>query len=212
MARFAGTIGSRRRVLSFAVIILSVLIDTYCATSDASESHRIEINRNADSVYHHLWSADLAGSIIVQTLMGLRALPGFLLHPTSILEGHYRRRKITLQGLIDAGFGKLAEIPGEEIVLGIAGRFWRPTGNVSPFDLAQFNGAVPAGMARAVWNFQVQPAGANRAVLTTETRIVCGDAASRGKFRAYWIVVRPFSGMIRQLMLRAVKRACESGV
>jgi hypothetical protein len=48
-----------------------------------------------------------------------------------------------------------------------------------------------------------------RTVLTTETRVACGDPASRAKFRAYWTVVRPFSGLIRILMLRAVRRECE---
>src|SRR6267142_6178453 len=56
-----------------------VLIDTYAPTSDASESHQIKINAATDSVYRHLWSADLAGSIMIKILMGLRTLPGLLL-------------------------------------------------------------------------------------------------------------------------------------
>jgi len=63
-------------------------------------------------------------------------------------------------------------------------------------------------LARAVWNFTGQEAAAGRTLLSTETRIVCGDAASRRKFRLYWLVVRPFSGLSRLLMLRAVRRAC----
>jgi hypothetical protein len=35
-----------------------------------------------------------------------------------------------------------------------------------------------------------------RAVASTETRVVCGNVASRLKFRAYWIAVRPFSGLM----------------
>jgi hypothetical protein len=47
-------------------------------------------------------------------------------------------------------------------------------------------------------------------MLSTETRVACGDAASRAKFRVYWTFVRPFSGLIRIVMLRAVRRAAEA--
>jgi len=191
-----------------------VLIDTYAPTADASELHQIEINADAESVYKKLWCADLGGSPIIKTLMGLRTLPGLLLHPTSInlKQPDYWRRTITMQHLLDSGFGRLAENPGRELVLGIAGRFWRPTGNVSPFAKDNFSGPVRPGLARAVWNFQVQQTKPGRTMLSTETRVICGDAGSRAKFRIYWLVVRPFSGLIRRLMLNSVKRECEKPV
>jgi hypothetical protein len=187
-----------------------VLIEKYAPTADASELHQIEIEADVQSVYQSLWSADLAGSAIIKTLMGLRTLPALLLHSSSLhLKQSGRRRTITMQGLIDSGFAKLAEDPGRELVLGIAGRFWRPTGNVSPFDETNFNGPVPVGLARAVWNFHLQQSDPGRTILSTETRVICGDAASRAKFRVYWLFVQPFSGLIRRLMLNSVKRECE---
>ena len=42
--------------------------------------------------------------------------------------------------------------------------------------------------------------------LVTETRVQCLDAASSRRFGLYWVVVRPFSGLIRRAMLRAVAR------
>jgi len=138
--------------------------------------------------------------------MGLRSLPEIVLHPQRSVR---RGGKITLQTILDAGFGLLAEEPGREIVLGVTGRFWRPTGNLSQFKRADFDRPVPAGLARGVWNFSLREAGAAETILTTETRVVCGDDASRRKFRRYWFFVRPFSGLIRRIMLRAVKRACE---
>jgi hypothetical protein len=138
--------------------------------------------------------------------MALRSLPELVWHP-----GRRRRpqQKVTLHTLLEAGFGRLAEEPGQEIVLGIAGRFWRPSGNLLPFRPENFQGSVPPGLARAVWNFAVQEADAGRTLLSTETRVVCGDAVSRVKFRAYWLIVRPFSGLIRLIMLRAIRRVCE---
>lgn len=183
-----------------------MLIDSFAPKPDATEIHKIEIAATRETVYQALWTTDIGGSLVIKGLLALRSLPAFILSPN---RRPHARRKITLQTLIDAGFGQLAEEPGREIVLGIAGRFWRPTGNTMPFKRDEFLSPVPAGLARAVWNFTVQEAAANRTILTTETRITCGDKASRLKFRAYWLFVRPFSGLIRLVMLRAVRRACE---
>jgi hypothetical protein len=184
-----------------------MLIDSFAPDPDASEIHRLEIKASGEAVYRALWTTDLGSSAVVKGLLFLRSLPSLVLKPRC---GARSRRPFTLQTLIKAGFGQLAEEPGREIVLGITGRFWRPTGNTSPFKREDFTGPVRRGMARAVWNFHVQEVTAGRTLLSTETRINCGDAASRMKFRLYWLFVRPFSGLIRLIMLRAIKRACES--
>lgn len=184
-----------------------MLIDSFAPKPDATEIHKLEIAATRETVYQALWTTDLGGSLMVKGLLALRSLPSFILSPKRRPSA---RRKITLQTLIDAGFGQLAEESGREIVLGIMGKFWRPTGNTQPFNREDFLGPVPAGFARGVWNFTVQETAANRTILCTETRVTCGDKASRMKFRAYWLFVRPFSGLIRLIMLRAVRRACET--
>ena len=184
-----------------------MLIDSFLPVPDVSEKHSIEILADYQTVYHALWTADLGSSAIVKGLLLLRSLPHLILHPR--IRQSRTNRAITLQTLIDAGFGVLAEEPNREIVLGVTGPFWRPTANVLPFNPEDFNGPVRPGLARAVWNFSVAATADEVTVLSTETRVVCGDASSRRKFRAYWLFVRPFSGLIRLLMLRAVRRACE---
>ena len=181
-----------------------MLIDSFAPDPDAVETHSIAINASSDAVYRALWTADLGGSLIIKLLMGLRALPEIVLHGGRALP---RDRKITLQTVIDSGFGLLANEP-DEIELGVTGKFRRPTGNLLPFDRDSFAGAVPRGLARAVWNFSIKESSTGETILSTETRVVCGDDDSRRKFRRYWFFVRPFSGLIRLLMLRAVKRAC----
>ncbi|MDX6614455.1 MAG: hypothetical protein QOD75_3641 [Blastocatellia bacterium] len=183
-----------------------MLIDYFMPLSDAAELHRIEIAAPREVVYEALWTTDLGGSPIIKSLLGLRSLPALVLHPAECRPVH---RKITLHTIIGSGFGKLAGNRDREIVLGVAGRFWRPVGNLLPFKEENFQGPVPAGTARAVWNFALSDVGNERTLLSTETRILCGDPSSRRKFRAYWLLVRPFSGLIRILMLRAIKRASE---
>lgn len=186
-----------------------MLIDSFVPVPDAAEEHSIEIAANREVVYQALWTTDLGGSWIVKGLLLLRSLPQILLRPARQAQAN---RRITLQTIIDAGFGVLAEEPNREIVLGVTGPFWRPVGNVLPFNQENFRGAAPSGVARAVWNFTVEGVGEGRTILSTETRVICGDSSSRRKFRAYWLFVRPFSGLIRRLMLRSVKRECESRI
>lgn len=184
-----------------------MIIDSFAPKFDASEIHQVVIKAPREVVYEALWTADL-GSPLIKTLLLMRSLPGFVARRCRKLP---RDQTITLKTLIDSGFGLLAEKPNDEIVLGVSGRFWRPSGNLSPFIRSDFDQPITAGMARAVWNFSLIRQSETRTLLRTETRVLCGDAASRRKFLAYWVVVRPFSGLIRLIMLKRVAKAAECG-
>ena len=56
-----------------------------------------------------------------------------------------------------------------------------------------------ARLAKMAFNFRL-----DGSTLSTETRVLLTDAASRRKFRAYWTLIRPFSGLIRRVWLRAI--------
>jgi hypothetical protein len=185
----------------------TMLIDNFAPHPDAVETHKVEIAASREAVYHALWTTDVGGAPIIKRLIALRSLPEWIVYPK---RRHYQPQKVTLYTLIEAGFGQLAEEPGREVVFGITGRFWRPVGNLLPFRQEDFSGPVPPGLARAVWNFSVWELTTGRTLLSTETRVVCGDTASRLKFRAYWLFIRPFSGLIRRVMLNAIRRESEN--
>ena len=46
--------------------------------------------------------------------------------------------------------------------------------------------------------------------LSTETRVWAAHLSARRRFRFYWLAIRPFSGLIRRVWLRAIKRRAES--
>ena len=87
----------------------------------------------------------------------------------------------------------LEDVPGEGMVLTLSGQFWR------------LRGRGPEAPATAVIDFRALPGS-----LTTETRVHVPDPVSRRKFAQYWLVVRPFSGLIRMGVLRAAKRRAEA--
>ena len=67
-----------------------------------------------------------------------------------------------------------------------------------------------AGYAKAVWNFSLVEDSPEVTRLATETRVRCLDKASRLRFRMYWAVIAPFSGLIRREALRMIRRSSES--
>ena len=65
------------------------------------------------------------------------------------------------------------------------------------------------GTARAAWNFLVERTPDGGVTLSTETRVQPADAESARRFRRYWWLVRPWSGLTRRYMLRAIRREAE---
>lgn len=73
-------------------------------------------------------------------------------------------------------------------------------------DLAGFAALEAPGAAKGAWNFRFEPLAGGRTRVTTVTRVAAGDAAARRSFGRYWRLIRPFSGLIRIEMLRALRR------
>jgi hypothetical protein len=103
----------------------------------------------------------------------------------------------------------LEDVPGEGIVLGLTGPFWRIRGGyrdpTRPRTTDEFVEYARSDMCKAVIDFRV-----GESSLSTETRVHVADLGARRKFRRYWFVIRPFSGLIRILFLRAARRRAEA--
>lgn len=106
----------------------------------------------------------------------------------------------SLDDFLRAGFLLLDEQPDREVVLGVVGG--RKAAGVDARGFASFE---EPGHVKAVLNFAVRAHGAGTLV-TTETRVHATDEAARRWFARYWLVVGPFSALIRRRML-AVLRA-----
>jgi hypothetical protein len=104
------------------------------------------------------------------------------------------------------GFVVLAEDAEREIVLGLIGRFWTRSPQIQSLPPEDFIGYNQPGLAKAVMNLAFLPGADGIVRLTTETRVHCLGEASRRSFRRYWLLVGPFSGLIRKEWLRLIKR------
>jgi hypothetical protein len=183
-----------------------MLIDDYMPRYHVSEHHELLVPVPAPEAYTAIWEADLAESSVVKALFALRSLPSRLFAATPPRPAATR---LTLRRIVQHGFCLLAEEEGHEVVLGVSGCFWKPTGNLSATDPARFRDPPPAGTARATWNFSVSQPSDGVSLLSTETRVLCADDGALRSFRRYWMVVGPFSALIRRHMLRTIRRAAE---
>ena len=120
-----------------------------------------------------------------------------------LLARGMRRRGGSMREFFSAhGFEVLLDDP-TEFVAGVAGAPWRPRGG-----LRRWSEAGP-GMVRMAFELRADPH-PDGARLLTETRVAAVDDAARRAFRRYWLVVGPFSSLIRRRWLEAASRAIDA--
>jgi hypothetical protein len=173
-----------------------MLIDEFLAEYDFEEKHSIAIRADAATVYEAAQDVDFGESLIVRVLLRLRGMSADAL---------------SLRNLRYSKFRILGERPARELLIGLAGRFWTPWGDLQDVTAENFKAFDRTGYAKAVWNFSLLADGPDTR-LTTETRIKCLDAKSRRSFGRYWMFIRPFSGLIRTEMLKTIKHRAESRI
>jgi hypothetical protein len=177
-------------------------IDEFLPDYDFGAAYEIEINATPTVVYERLLASDFYAVRVVRLLMFLRTgrrIPR-------------KRPALDLRHRFEGtGFVTLAGVPCVELVIGVAGKFWRPNGgrylDLRAEDFVQFS---LLGYAKAALNFVLRPEALLRTVLSTATRIKCCDRAARWKFRLYWAFVGPFSGVIRKAILQQIKAESEA--
>ncbi|MGH7538737.1 MAG: hypothetical protein ACREMF_08890 [Gemmatimonadales bacterium] len=183
------------------------LLDEIAPTYDVAARYHTLVRAPAPVVYAALWRVDLGASRLIRLLFVLRHLPARL--RGAVGPARSEPRPHTLRDLTHRGFGLVGERPGNELVLGTVGRFWRLTGELRAATPADFRAPLEHGHARAAWGFRVMDRGDGTTELSTETRVQSADPATRRRFRLYWAVVGPASGWIRITMLQRIRDASE---
>jgi hypothetical protein len=178
-----------------------MLLDEWLPQAHYRERHVIDVHAEPQEIFRAVRDVTPAEMRLFVVLMGLRSLP-------ARLAGTVHDRPLSrplLQSATRLGFLELDEQPGSEVVFGVAGRFWRPVGNVcTDVTVTSFKAFRRPGHAKAAINFRL-----DGEQLSTETRIFASDASARRWFGAYWLFVHPGSALIRREWLRAIRRRAE---
>ncbi|HEX8272578.1 MAG TPA: hypothetical protein VF615_07985 [Longimicrobiaceae bacterium] len=188
------------------------LIDRFLPAYDVAASYATEVAAPPERVWAAVRALEMRGSPLVRGLFLLRGIPALVAHPRRVLAARRaggRGLGLSLDELLRGGFTLLGERPGEELLLGLVGRFWRTDGGIVQVSAEDWREWERPGYAKAAWSFTLAPGVDGTVRLATETRVRCTDGESRRRFLRYWRVVGPFSGLIRRDMLRSLRRAAE---
>jgi len=181
-------------------------LDEFIPVYQFQEFHKTRIHARREDVFKAIQEVRANEIFLFRTLTWIRRFgrPG----PESILNAP--ENMPLLEVALRTGFLKLAEEPGQEIVLGTlvaAPRGWRAKKeDPAPED---FKALRAPGFALAAMNFRMEDSGTGDVLLTTETRVYATDAPTRRKFAAYWRVIYPGSALIRMMWLRAIRYRAE---
>jgi hypothetical protein len=192
-------LGIARRAEQF-----DVLLDRLMPDYDIVERHRVRIDAPPSVTLAAAEHVDLRDSLLIRAIVKLRALA----------MGATRTEPDRPHGLIaettSMGWRVLAEVPGQEIVLGAAVQPWQADVTFRPLAPETFAGFDEPGYVKIAWTLRVDPASPGGTMFRTETRALATDGDARNRFRRYWRRVVPGVVAIRWILLRRLKKAAEA--
>ena len=193
----------------------TTLLDKYMPQYDVTEVNSIRIQASPETGYNALMELSVTEiSDIVRFLFWLRALPE---KPAAKRLAQLNYSKPFLKTMLDNGFTAQAEHPPQEFVFGMItpgdiGRFREKAAmkNVSLKDTRGFMAFNDPDYIRVVANFSITAADKpGWVIVTTESRSKGLSKKAFRHFKPYWAVIRPWSGLIRRLLLKRTKRKAE---
>jgi hypothetical protein len=176
-------------------------LNDFLPTYEFSERHGLEIDAEPARIDRALREVSLAEIPVARALVWLRSLG--------------RRRSTGGQPFLELALQSavlLEDTPGEGVVLGLTGQFWRLRSTPDPGRpraVPEFLVYDRPDVCKAVFDFRITELRAGCCRLSTETRVHVEDPAARRAFRRYWLIIKPFSGLTRILFLRAARRRAE---
>ncbi|HEY4081599.1 MAG TPA: hypothetical protein VGM81_12975 [Burkholderiaceae bacterium] len=178
------------------------LLSHYLPNYQFAEEHSLYIPASPGLVLDAASRPEVVDDPLARRLIALRELPNRLLGRLGFASALSTRPAFSA-----SNFTFLGRDADHELAYGLAGRFWRSDyGLVEMADARDFEALDPAGLAKLVLNFTAQVEGSGTR-LTTRTRVWCGDNSARRRFNAYWLLIRPASGLIRRRLLQRVRDA-----
>lgn len=172
-------------------------LDELLPVFDVRERHRRVIPSEPERMWQALASVSMNDLAVTRALMAVRSLG----------------RTTALQDirLVDGGpLQVVAADPPRGMVAAAIGRPWRPLPVKmqlsSPEEFREFDGP---GWTKYLTDFRLTPVPSGTAI-STETRCLSTSRRAKLAFGVYWLLIRPFSGLVRREMLAAVDRMAVS--
>jgi hypothetical protein len=174
-----------------------MLIDDYLPVYDVSDGVATVVNADVATTWDALMQVDLIEvgrqRRVAGMLAALRALPeivarALLGEPLPRLPERLRLHDSSTILPAQGGWILLGERPGEEIALGLVGKFWLPVIEFATVSPEGFRDFAQSGYAKTVYVFSVRALDPQRTLLSGVMRTATTDDSARRWFRCYWTV------------------------
>jgi hypothetical protein len=170
------------------------LVDEFMPAFDVSDTVAVVVQADPDVTWQALLRADLIEvgrrRPLVGVLGALRMLPDLA---AQFLHGERPSapERMTLHDIANTplgsgGWALLGERPGEEIALGLVGKFWRPVIDFTAVSSADFADFAEPGYAKTIYSLSVRALGDRKTLLSGLMRTTTTDEHARVWFRRYW--------------------------
>ncbi|MFG2293825.1 hypothetical protein [Streptomyces sp. NPDC048603] len=140
----------------------------------------------------------------IRPLIFVRSIPARLVPGSD--ERYLDKQAPVLEGLVEGvGAFNLQDDPDGDLVVGFAGQPWALRQNwltLTPDEYREFD---EPGNIKGLMAFSATAHGTGTR-LHTETRVYATDPDSARRFRRYWLLIEPFSSLIRHDWLAAAAR------
>lgn len=163
-----------------------------------SEHHTTVVLGKQDRVFEAVEAMDLSDSRVARVLMRLWRIPAKMLS-----------KKVSDRNMSVADFIPLVRTPHTDLARGLIGGRNAPA-DKSAVDAEAFRAFDEPGCIKLVWAFWLTDLGDDRIRVDTETRVLCTDKKTLRAFTVYWLIIRPWSGLIRMRLLASIKRTAEA--
>jgi hypothetical protein len=172
------------------------LVERFLPVYDVSDGVATTVEADMGTSWEALLGVDLLElgreAPLVGVLGAVRALPELFAH---LLHGErpaeppasMRLRDLPSIPMSAGGWIMLGERPGEELALGLVGKFWRPVIEYAPISSAdEFVAFDEPGFGKTVYDLSARPLDETHTLLTGLMRTATTDEHARRWFRRYW--------------------------
>lgn len=172
-----------------------MLAEDFLPVYDVSDEVATVVDADSHTVWHALMNADLLEvgkrAPLAGVLGALRMLPEIVSHLLHGERPSHAPESMRLRELADmppaqGGWILLGERPGEEIALGLVGKFWRPVIEYAQVSADRFSDFDEPGYAKTIYDLTVRPLPDGRSMLSGLMRTATTDQHARRWFRRYW--------------------------
>ena len=195
--------------------------DDFLPVYDVSDAVATVADAGREPTWEALLDVDLIKlgreAPMVGMLGALRMLPEIVAH---LIHGErpakpppsMRLRDLPSIPMAEGGWILLDERPGEEIALGLVGKFWRPVIEFARIESAEhFRRFDEPGFAKTVYDLAVRDLGPHRTLLSGLMRTATTDEHARRWFRRYWTFgVGSGAHILVAALLNSARRAAEA--